>query len=62
MNFKTGDKVVIFNEKDFDGLAASNIKRLKALIRAGVKLTCSLVVLAFWDSTSSGVKNLRILY
>lgn len=48
-------KVVIFNEKDFDGLAADNIKRLKALIRAGVKLTCSLVVLAFWDSTSSGV-------
>ena len=48
-------KVVIFNEKDFDGLAASNIQRLKALIRAGVKLTCSLVVLAFWDSTSSGV-------
>ena len=48
-------KVVIFNEKDFDGLAADNIKRLKALIRAGVRLTCSLVVLAFWDSTSSGV-------
>lgn len=48
-------KVVIFNEKDFDGLAADNIKRLKALIRAGVKLTCSLVVLAFWDSTSSGI-------
>lgn len=48
-------KVVIFNEKDFDGLAAANIKRLKALIRAGVRLTCSLVVLAFWDSTSSGV-------
>ena len=48
-------KVVIFNEKDFDGLAAENIKRLKALIRAGVKLTCSLVVLAFWDSTSSGI-------
>ncbi len=48
-------KVVIFDEKDFDGLAAANIKRLKALIRAGVKLTCSLVVLAFWDSTSSGI-------
>lgn len=48
-------KVVIFNEKDFDGLAAENIKRLKALIRAGVKLTCSLVVLAFWDGNSSGI-------
>ena len=48
-------KVVIFNEKDFDGLAADNIRRLKALIRAGVKLTCSLVVLAFWDSASTGV-------
>lgn len=48
-------KVVIFDEKNFDGFAAENIKRLKALIRAGVKLTCSLVVLAFWDSTSSGI-------
>ncbi len=47
--------VVIFDEKNFDGFAAENIKRLKALIRAGVKLTCSLVVLAFWDSTSSGI-------
>lgn len=54
-------KVVIFNEKDFDGLAASNIKRLKALIRAGVKLTCSLVVLAFWDSTSSGIDNCKAI-
>lgn len=53
--------VVIFNEKDFDGLAAANIKRLKALIRAGVKLTCSLVVLAFWDSTSSGVDLCRAI-
>lgn len=48
-------KVVIFDEKNFDGFASENIKRLKALIRAGVKLTCSLVVLAFWDSTSSGI-------
>ena len=48
-------KVVIFNEKEFDGLAAENIKRLKALIRAGVRLTCSLVVLAFWDGNSSGI-------
>lgn len=48
-------RVVIFNEKEFDGLAAENIKRLKALIRAGVRLTCSLVVLAFWDGNSSGI-------
>lgn len=48
-------RVVIFDEKNFDGFASENIKRLKALIRAGVKLTCSLVVLAFWDSTSSGI-------
>lgn len=54
-------RVVIFDEKDFDGLAAANIKRLKALIRAGVKLTCSLVVLAFWDSTSSGVDICRAI-
>lgn len=43
--------VHIFDEKDgFDQIATENIKRLKALIRSGVRLTCSLVVLAFWSS------------
>jgi len=44
--------VHIFDEQDFDHVAAENIRRLKGLIRSGVRLTCSLVVLAFWDSSS----------
>lgn len=47
--------VHIFDEDGFDKIAAENIRRLKALIRAGVKLTCSLVVLAYWDGSSKGV-------
>ena len=43
--------VHIFDEKDgFDRISVENIKRLKALIRSGIKLTCSLVVLAFWST------------
>ena len=51
--------VHIFDEREFDDLAAANIKRLKALIRSGVKLTCSLVVVAYWDSQSSGIDICR---
>ncbi len=43
--------VHIFDENQgFDEISIQNIKRLKALIRSGVRLTCSLVVLAFWSS------------
>jgi hypothetical protein len=42
--------VHIFDENQgFDEISIQNIKRLKALIRSGVRLTCSLVVLAFWS-------------
>ena len=51
--------VHILDEDGFDSIAANNIKRLKALIRSGIKLTCSLVVVAYWDSQSSGVDICR---
>lgn len=51
--------VHILDEDGFDDIAAANIKRLKALIRSGIKLTCSLVVVAYWDSQSSGVDICR---
>lgn len=44
--------VHIFDEKDFDQIAAENIKRLKGLIRSGVRLTCSLVVLSYWENNN----------
>lgn len=48
--------VHILDEKDgFDEASIANIKRLKALIRSGISLTCSLVVVAFWDSQNSGI-------
>lgn len=47
--------VHIFDEKDFDQIAAENIRRLKGLIRSGVRLTCSLVVLAFWNNNGNGI-------
>jgi len=47
--------VHIFDEQNFDQFAAENIRRLKGLIRSGVRLTCSLVVLAFWNNNGSGV-------
>jgi len=52
-------RVHIFDEKDFDEKAAENIKRLKGLIRSGVKLTCSLVVLAFWSAEGNGVDECK---
>lgn len=51
--------VHILDEDGFDKIAADNIKRLKALIRSGIKLTCSLVVVAYWDSQSSGIDICR---
>lgn len=46
--------VKIFDEDGFDDITIQNIKRLKALIREKVALTCSLVVLAYWNGSSSG--------
>lgn len=47
--------VHIFDENaGFDHIAAENIRRLKSLIRAGVRLTCSLVVLAYWSNEGTG--------
>lgn len=51
--------VHIFNPKDFDERAAENIKRLRALIKAGVALCCSLVVVAYWDSQTNGTDICR---
>lgn len=59
--------VHILEPNDFDDIAAENIKRLRALIKAGVKLTCSLVVVAYWDSQTNGtdicrqIKNIKSL-
>lgn len=47
--------VKIFDEDGFDDVAVQNIKRLKALIREGVALTCSLIVVAYWDGNSNGI-------
>lgn len=46
--------VKIFDEDGFDYITVQNIKRLKALIREKVALTCSLVVLAYWNGSNSG--------
>lgn len=41
----------IFSPDDgFDHIATENIKRLRALINNHVRLTCSLIVVAFWSS------------
>lgn len=53
--------VHIFDEDGFDHVAAENIRRLKALIRAGVKLTASLVVLAYWSGASNGVDQCSVI-
>lgn len=45
--------VKVLDEDGFDEKAADNIKRLKALIRSGVRLTCSLVIVAFWGGSNS---------
>lgn len=47
--------VKIFDEEGFDDITVQNIRRLKALIREKVALTCSLVVLAYWNNSTSGV-------
>lgn len=47
--------VKIFDEEGFDDITVQNIRRLKALIREKVALTCSLVVLAYWNSSTQGI-------
>lgn len=44
--------VHIFDEDGFDDIAVQNIRRLKALIRNNVNLTCSLCVLAYWEANN----------
>ena len=51
--------VHIFDEKDFDHIAAENIRRLKGLIRSGVRLTCSLVILSYWENNGNGVDEAK---
>lgn len=54
----------ILDEKDFDSLAAENIKRLKGLIKSGVQVPCSMVVLAYWESNGNGIdecKRIKLL-
>lgn len=42
--------IQILNEEGADKEMAENIKRLKTLIRQGVYLPCSAVILAYWDN------------
>ena len=51
--------VHIFDEKDFDHIAAENIRRLKGLIRSGVRLTCSLVILSYWENNGNGIDEAK---
>ena len=53
--------VHIFDAEDFDDIAAENIRRLKALIRSGVRLTCSLVVVAYWSGQSNGTDMCQMI-
>ena len=45
----------IFNPELFDGFAKENIKRLLGLLRSGVKLHTSCVVIAYWSQQKNGV-------
>lgn len=47
--------VKIFDEEGFDDYTIQNIRRLKALIREGVALTSSLVVLSYWQQNNNGI-------
>lgn len=53
--------IELFDEALADDEAAQNIKRLKYLLKAGVKPGASAVVLGYWDSSTSGCDTLRKL-
>ena len=49
----------IFSENDgFDNIAVENIKRLRALINAHVKLPVSMVCVAFWQSAPGSKQDI----
>lgn len=48
--------VHILDEDGCDEIMANNIKRLKSLIRQKIALTCSLVVVAYWEALSNGIE------
>lgn len=54
-------EIELFDEALADDEAAQNIKRLKYLLKAGVKPGVSAVILGYWDSSTSGVDTLRKL-
>lgn len=59
--------VHILDEEGCDDIMANNIKRLKSLIRQNIALTCSLVVVAYWEALNNGlevtkqIKNIKSL-
>lgn len=54
-------EIQLFDESQADDEAAQNIKRLKYLLKAGVKPGVSAVILGYWDSSTSGTDTLRKL-
>lgn len=54
-------EIELFDEALADDEAAQNIKRLKYLLKAGVRPGVSAVILGYWDSSTSGVDTLRKL-
>lgn len=53
--------VHILDEDGCDEIMANNIKRLKSLIRQQIALTCSLVVVAYWETLSNGIEITRAI-
>lgn len=53
--------IELFDEALADDEAAQNIKRLKYLLKAGVRPGVSAVVIGYWDSSTSGCDTLRKL-
>lgn len=53
--------VHILDEDGCDEIMANNIKRLKSLIRQKIALTCSLVVVAYWETLSNGIEITRAI-
>lgn len=53
--------VHILDEDGCDEIMANNIKRLKSLIRQKIALTCSLVVVAYWETLNNGIEVTRAI-
>ena len=54
-------EIQLFDEAQADDEAAQSIKRLKYLLKAGVKPGVSAVILGYWDTSTSGTETLRKL-